>query len=217
MLNGKLPSSELVVIPWDGRDRVRTYALASLSRLNEAFRARFGHNLVVNEGYRDYATQKAYYSNPPSGVGTAAVPGTSNHGWGLAVDLKLTTQEYKWMLANAPRFGWVNPPWARDGKGVEEPWHWEHIGSPVVIPDVVAPHELTRKEITMFLVVAKGRGHAYAATGHWHKLNGEELAVLDVARSKGVVTTLDFTNDPDGGNRRYDVLHAILTHNDPSW
>ena len=36
----------------------------------------------------------------------AAVPGTSNHGWGLAVDLcggieRFGTQQYAWMQANA--------------------------------------------------------------------------------------------------------------------
>jgi LAS superfamily LD-carboxypeptidase LdcB len=63
----------------------------------------------------------------------AAVPGTSNHGWALAVDLcggiqSFGTAEYAWMVANAPAFGWSNPPWARPGQGREEPWHWEFTG-----------------------------------------------------------------------------------------
>lgn len=146
-LNGYLLVADLAIIPWDGRNRVRAYALPSLVRLNAAFRARFGHDLVVNEGYRDYATQEKYYKNPPSGPGTAAKPGTSNHGWGLAVDLKLTSTEYAWMLANAPGFGWVNPPWARDdnpANGAKEPWHWEHVGAPTVIPEQVT--QTSKKE-----------------------------------------------------------------------
>lgn len=139
VLNGRLPASMLAVIPWDGRERVRNYALPSLVRLNATFRAAFGHDLIVNEGYRDLATQERYYAKPPSGAGTAAKPGTSNHGWGLAVDLKLRGGEYAWMLANAPRYGWINPLWARDGKGIEEPWHWEHVGAPAVTPDPIRP------------------------------------------------------------------------------
>jgi LAS superfamily LD-carboxypeptidase LdcB len=58
----------------------------------------------------------------------AAVPGTSNHGWGLAVDLGCGVQssrsaQYRWMIANAGRFGWVHPSWAFHDPF--EPWHWE--------------------------------------------------------------------------------------------
>jgi LAS superfamily LD-carboxypeptidase LdcB len=61
----------------------------------------------------------------------AAVPGTSNHGWGLALDLcggaqSFGSAQYAWLAAIAPAFGWVNPPWARPGAGREEPWHWEY-------------------------------------------------------------------------------------------
>jgi LAS superfamily LD-carboxypeptidase LdcB len=64
----------------------------------------------------------------------AAVPGTSNHGWGLAVDLcggieRFGTPQYGWMLANAGRFGFVHPGWADPGNGREEPWHWEYTGT----------------------------------------------------------------------------------------
>lgn len=148
--NGRLPASALLTVPWDRAERVRAYALPSLVALNAAFRAEFGHDLIINESYRDYETQERYYDNPPSGAGTAARPGTSNHGWGLAVDLKLRGRQYAWMLANAPRFGWVNPLWARDGRGIEEPWHWEHIGAPVVIPDLILPPDLNPDDLEEF-------------------------------------------------------------------
>lgn len=127
-VNGKLPTTMLAAVPWNKSELVAIEVWSDLIALNAAFYSAFKHNLIINEGYRDLATQEKYYKKPPSGSGTAAKPGTSNHGWGLAVDLKLSANEYKWMLANAPRFGWVNPLWARDGKGVEEPWHWEHTG-----------------------------------------------------------------------------------------
>lgn len=137
--NGQLPATMLASIPWDRAERMIPAAVHDLIALNQAFRARFGHDLIINEAYRSLATQQAYYKNPPSGVGTAAKPGTSTHGWGKAIDLHLTSTEYAWMRANASTFGFVNPTWAHDGKGIEEPWHWEHASATTVVPDVVVP------------------------------------------------------------------------------
>ena len=65
--------------------------------------------------------------------GMAAVPGTSVHGWGRAVDLQDSNGEltfdspaYKWLAANAWRWGFVHPAWAEPGGSSPEPWHWEH-------------------------------------------------------------------------------------------
>lgn len=65
-----------------------------------------------------------------------ARPGTSNHGWGLAVDvwgstdttLTCESPEFRWMQFNAPRLGWVHPDWAQCGRPGSEPWHWEFVG-----------------------------------------------------------------------------------------
>jgi LAS superfamily LD-carboxypeptidase LdcB len=58
------------------------------------------------------------------------VPGTSNHGWGLAVDLcggvnLFGTAQTVWMQLNAGHYGWVHPDWAQAGGRNPEPWHWE--------------------------------------------------------------------------------------------
>ena len=180
--NGRLPADVLLSIPWDPTEHVRSYALPSLVALNTAFRARFGHNLIINEGYRDYATQERYYDDPPSGVGTAAWPGTSNHGWGLALDLRLTAAEYAWMLANAPRFGWVNPLWARDGKGVEEPWHWEHIGAPAVVPDTLGDDDMTPEQDNLLR-------HAVAMLGEIPARTATAVAGVPVSRVPGKPST----------------------------
>ena len=62
----------------------------------------------------------------------AAVPGTSVHGWGRAVDfedaggeLTFDSAGYHWLKANAGRFGFVHPAWAEPGQSSSEPWHWE--------------------------------------------------------------------------------------------
>lgn len=49
-----------------------------------------------------------------------AIPGRSNHEWGLAVDLAnsgtRSTTVHRWMAANGPKYGFFNYP--------PEPWHW---------------------------------------------------------------------------------------------
>jgi hypothetical protein len=75
---------------------------------------------------------------------SAATPGRSMHGWGLAVDftcdgggMDFWTPCYRWLARHGERFGWVNPAWARPGGGgVLEPWHWEFVG--IAPPEVRA-------------------------------------------------------------------------------
>ena len=86
-----------------------------------------GVTWTITDSYRTYETQvrlaqeKGLYSEG----GLAARPGTSNHGWGLAVDLggganKTGTTENNWLVNNANRFGFFTIP--------REPWHWEYRG-----------------------------------------------------------------------------------------
>lgn len=128
--NGNLPSSELKELSWNGI-QVANSAAPMLELLNNAFRARFGRNLSVTDGYRSFRQQQV--TKALKG-GLAAVPGTSNHGLGLAVDLggginSFDTAEYQWMLVNAGKWGWVNPTWAQRGGSKPEPWHWEFVGA----------------------------------------------------------------------------------------
>jgi LAS superfamily LD-carboxypeptidase LdcB len=86
-----------------------------------------GGPVCVTDSYRSYAAQVDVYHRKP---GLAAVPGTSEHGWGLAVDLCGGVQTYgtpafNWMKANAPRFGFHHPAWAEPSGSRPEAWHWE--------------------------------------------------------------------------------------------
>ena len=62
--------------------------------------------------------------------------GTSMHGWGKAADFSDVTGTmtfdspgYRFLLAQAARFGWNHPAWARPGGSVcPEAWHWEWVG-----------------------------------------------------------------------------------------
>jgi hypothetical protein len=65
----------------------------------------------------------------------AAVPGTSIHGWGRAVDfedaggeLTFGSAGYQWLTTHAAAFGFVHPSWAEPGQPGAEAWHWEFVG-----------------------------------------------------------------------------------------
>jgi hypothetical protein len=128
-INGRIPDVALCRVPGHGTHRLRCDAAQAFARLDAAYQAAFGHPLVINDSYRSYSGQVAVYRAKP---GLAAVPGTSNHGWGLALDLGIggyTSRDYLWLRANGPRFGWDNPKWARPGGSKREPWHHEFIGT----------------------------------------------------------------------------------------
>ncbi len=139
--NGKIPQSALAPIPWAqlGPAYLRTDAVEALAELNIEFKAQFGYDLAINDAYRDYAGQ-VYQRNRWCSLGkcqNAAVPGTSNHGWALAVDignkshtvLGFNSPEYIWLKANAGKYGWVHPKYMEPGgSGPFEAWHWEFYG-----------------------------------------------------------------------------------------
>lgn len=127
--NGRIPAEDLCELP-EGF-LLRGDAAAAWSRLSAAYERRFGEPVCITDGYRDLAAQQRLAAVKP---GLAARPGTSNHGWGVAVDLcggieRFGTTTHRWMSENAGAFGWVNPGWAREHGSRPEPWHWEYIGS----------------------------------------------------------------------------------------
>jgi hypothetical protein len=125
--NGGLADHSLCEL-WQEGEYLRPDAAMSLSALNEAFRASFGRELCLVASYRDLDTQ---YALKASRGYFAASPGTSMHGWGLAIDLcsKETgdSDVFSWLWANAPSYGWQNPSWAQLGGSKYEPWHWEFV------------------------------------------------------------------------------------------
>lgn len=57
--NGRLPASMLVAVPWDReKTLIAAPALADVTRLNEAFKQRLGHNLDLDLIYRTRGTQE---------------------------------------------------------------------------------------------------------------------------------------------------------------
>lgn len=108
-----------------------------------------GYHLVLRCGFRSYKLQKSIYSSYLRYHGYYeasryhALPGTSEHQTGLAVDLCceatdyennfsiLKTPEYAWLLKNAHKYGWIlrYPEDKTDITGYNfEPWHFRYVG-----------------------------------------------------------------------------------------
>jgi zinc D-Ala-D-Ala carboxypeptidase len=117
--NGRIPADVLTPIAQSGH-RLYAPAAAAWDRVVAAA-AQDGISLRITDSYRSYeqqvdlAARKGLYRDG----GLAAVPGTSNHGWGLAVDADVTDPAtLEWLRRNGPRFGYVETV-------PREPWHWE--------------------------------------------------------------------------------------------
>nr|WP_237728262.1 M15 family metallopeptidase [Cellulomonas sp. APG4] len=133
--NGKIPLAAMCAIPWAPQHLARCDAVDAIVALNREYKADHGKNLAITSSYRSYEAQVA--TKRAKGP-LAATPGTSNHGWGMALDLanfggvnQYNMPNYLWMMEHGPKYGWVNPPWAQAGGfGPLEPWHWEFMGNP---------------------------------------------------------------------------------------
>ena len=125
--NGAIPLKVLCAVAFAPSQHLRCDAAEALGRLNAAYRADYGHDLVITGSYR---TLEEQISTRAAKGTMAAVPGTSNHGWGLAVDLDQAngygSAQYAWLKANAMTYGWHHPTYMdAGGRGPHEPWHWE--------------------------------------------------------------------------------------------
>jgi len=125
--NGFLDPSTLCPLDDAPGHALEPEAAAAFNAMNAAHRAERGSALCVGDSYRSYAAQVDVYARKPQ---LAAVPGTSNHGWGLAVDLgcgveRFGSEAHVWMRVNAGRFGWFHPAWAQQSGSKPEAWHWE--------------------------------------------------------------------------------------------
>jgi len=131
-----------------------------------------GAPFLITSAYRNYNHQNGLKTADSSA--TTASAGSSPHGWGGAVDIneliarngageltsdptinqtfRTTSKAYAFWAEHAPKFGWYNPLRLRDGKGVDESWHWEFWGKPGQTIKVDAP----RKDSNFFQDGTKG-------------------------------------------------------------
>lgn len=110
--NGRFPPSALSHIPGGNLSR-------SAAAGWNAGPAKAGlRPLGPNSSYRTYAAQVYFWNLYQSGRGNlAARPGTSNHGWGNAVDLAAPWMR-AWIDRRGAQFGW---------RKVEAPGEWWHV------------------------------------------------------------------------------------------
>lgn len=147
--NGKLGNDLLVDIGYNTRlERTAARAWTALWVAGQA--EQIDLTWTYGGGYRSLASQEALFyqrwqTTPrkgadtafyngvqwwlKAGVARAGVPGTSNHGWGLAIDTALgdqpanavgITPQINWMVANAPQMGFS---W----ESQSEPWHIRYV------------------------------------------------------------------------------------------
>lgn len=117
MDNGRISLDKLVKV--GGINYLRQDAAKSYRAMKRAAK-KDGINLTFSgpqSGYRDYATQERLFREKGDSDtgGLAADPGTSNHGWGMAIDLAPEGRE--WVAAHGKRFGF---------HGIStESWHFD--------------------------------------------------------------------------------------------
>ena len=110
--NARLLDSELVTIVNKGGRDYKLYkdAAAGYNTLKTAAAAA-GYNLdsALSSAYRDYATQDKLYSDYEKGLSpyVTAKPGTSNHGWGKAIDVSSGAGKINtWLRTNCVKYNW---------------------------------------------------------------------------------------------------------------
>jgi D-alanyl-D-alanine carboxypeptidase len=128
--NGAIPPSALCPLWGAAGEYLRPTAAAAFSAMSKTYARDTGKPLCVTDSYRTYAEQVVLKAEKGK---WAATPGTSEHGYGKAVDLcggieNFGTAAHLWMKANAPLFGWFHPDWAEPNGPLPEPWHWEFAG-----------------------------------------------------------------------------------------
>lgn len=128
--NGKLPSSALTPIGQSGHSLYAPAASAWTAMVAAAKAS--GIDLSVTDSYRSYdeqvdcARRKGIYGKG----GMCAVPGTSKHGWGIALDINVNDKKtLEWIRANAGQYGFAQPGGPGGQFSKDEPWHWEWQGS----------------------------------------------------------------------------------------
>ena len=116
--NGKIPESALQKVGTTGA-KLWAPAAQKLEQLDrrcgQGRRARSASPTPTARTTRRWTSpqRKGLYSQG----GLAAKPGTSEHGWGMATDLKLDAAGLSWMRAHGGEYGFVeNTP--------RESWHW---------------------------------------------------------------------------------------------
>jgi hypothetical protein len=147
--NGRINTSTLTPVPSQPHLRLRSGVATAWAALCALVLVTYGWVVTLTDAYRDYPAQErifrqryttTYLPGRPSkvwlgkrwylkaGYAAAATPGTSNHGYGITVDVAnlggFTSARYRQFATLAVASGWSNA----EGKSINEPWHWNYTG-----------------------------------------------------------------------------------------
>ena len=151
LANGRLDSGLLVTIDGQGR-QLQIGAALNWASIQAAVERTYGWTPQLSPGYTAYRTYDQQvslftqrYSQKNTGVdyrywngknwwrkpgySSAATPGTSNHGLGVAIDVQglggFGSTKYNQFAAVAAQYDYNNA----EGKRIGEPWHWVYTGA----------------------------------------------------------------------------------------
>jgi LAS superfamily LD-carboxypeptidase LdcB len=129
-VNGAIPDTALCAATVGGIQSLRCDAAVAFRMMSADYATELGTELCITDSYRSRDVQERVYLTKPT---LAAVPGTSNHGWGVAIDLcggieRFDTPEHEWLVSHGPSYGWIHPTWAAENGSRPEPWHFEYAG-----------------------------------------------------------------------------------------
>jgi len=200
--NGKVPLPLLRALPGatNGRyDHLAWHGLIEpFTKMVAAFKAERDRNLSYTGGYRSFAQQDALFrsrhrvdSRGPKtyaglrwslipGMANANIPGTSNHGYGLALDLaigtpqaftSLTIPDILWLISRAPDFGFF-------GENASEGWHW--VLHPDRLPKPPPEPPISEDEMPDYMIRVGDSWDVFAcyASGKVRHLGPAEFAYL---------------------------------------
>jgi len=148
----KTDGSEVEALELSNGERVDQRIYPQLQSMFDAAREE-GLYPIVASGYRTRSEQEALYQEKIAAYQAegdseaeakeeaelwVAVPGTSEHELGLAVDINADgirsagQAVYDWLAENAHKYGFINRyPWDKtDITGIaNEPWHYRYVGT----------------------------------------------------------------------------------------
>ncbi|NLC31981.1 MAG: M15 family metallopeptidase, partial [Clostridiales bacterium] len=127
---------------------LRLEAAAALEEMFDAAKREAKFTLYATSGYRSFGIQQILFNGRAQEIGretankTVALPGTSEHQLGLAMDVQAPsmlnlnrsfgdTDEGKWVAQNAHRFGFIiryKREWTDITGYAYEPWHLRYLG-----------------------------------------------------------------------------------------
>ena len=122
IVNGQVPENLMRPIDRQG-NRLVGSAAAAFERSQRDCQASVGKPLTLagpNSSFRNIDQQNMIFRQ--YGAGQAATPGRSNHGFGLAIDLK-KDEAWEWFVKNGSRYGF------KQLNSTNEKHHFDYIGN----------------------------------------------------------------------------------------